>query len=151
MFDISVVESNWPEEADDCRRFLDEAKTVEGIGSAKEGNALGAAEFTEEDPCVSSSPDRPGSNIAKALAILIFTPRATLFDISSSAFWDLDLLQKHSPDQHHCSSMIFITIMRNAILVNLQNNVSQQIGQDLLEPVTLKAYIVTIIYYCKYT
>ena len=48
--------SDWAEEADDCRSFLDEAGTVEGMGSANEGNALGAAEVTEEDPCVSSRP-----------------------------------------------------------------------------------------------
>ena len=48
--DISVVESDWAEEANDCPRFLDEAGKVEGIGSAIEGNTLRAAEVTGKTP-----------------------------------------------------------------------------------------------------
>ena len=84
VLDISTL----AEEGVDCCRLLVEAGTTEGTGREPEGNMLVAEEVDgigpSEATCVGA--DRPGSNIAKALATPISTPLAILVDISSSNF-----------------------------------------------------------------
>ena len=84
VLDISTLE----EEGVDCCRLLVEAGTTEGTGREPEGNVLVAEEVDgigpSEATCIGA--DRPGSNIAKALATPISTPLAILVDISSSNF-----------------------------------------------------------------